>query len=87
MPIVTLQNNSYNIDKHCLLRTHRWKSGVASSLTYVSLNEAGTNRSPILHPYPSWAANIIKTKNAATVTEEHETTGKNIFPQAINYIT
>lgn len=30
----------------------RWKTGVASSLNYVDLNDS--NESPLLKPYPSW---------------------------------
>lgn len=34
----------------------RWKSGVASSLNYVTISD---EKSPILHPYPSWDANTL----------------------------
>ncbi|KAJ6649551.1 Protein yellow [Pseudolycoriella hygida] len=34
----------------------RWKSGVASSLNYVTISDEKT---PILHPYPSWEANTL----------------------------
>lgn len=35
-----------------------WKSGVAASLTYFSINDS--NESPVLIPYPSWKANTIE---------------------------
>lgn len=34
----------------------RWKSGVASSLNYVTISD---EKSPVLHPYPSWKANTL----------------------------
>jgi hypothetical protein len=40
-----------------------WKSGVASSLNYVNLNEG---KSPVLHPYPSWKANELPAEAATT---------------------
>jgi len=35
----------------------RWKAGVAATLNYVDLNTA--EKSPKLHPYPSWEANQL----------------------------
>src|SRR5690349_16494110 len=35
---------------------YRWKSGVASSLNYVKISD---EKSPVLHPYPSWQANQL----------------------------
>jgi len=34
----------------------RWKSGVASSLNYITI---GDEKSPVLHPYPTWEANEL----------------------------
>ena len=34
----------------------RWKGGVASSLNYVEISD---EKSPILHPYPTWEANEL----------------------------
>lgn len=35
----------------------RWKSGIAATLNYIDLNTA--EKSPQLHPYPSWEANTL----------------------------
>jgi len=35
----------------------RWKAGVAASLNYINLDTA--EKSPKLHPYPSWEANAL----------------------------
>ncbi|KAH8325029.1 hypothetical protein KR074_002435 [Drosophila pseudoananassae] len=35
----------------------RWKAGVAATLNYIDLNS--TEKSPKLHPYPSWEANKL----------------------------
>lgn len=39
-----------------------WKSGVASSLNYVDLNE----KNPLFHPYPSWEENELPGDVATT---------------------
>lgn len=46
---------------------HRWKSGVASSLNYIKLNDG---KSPILHPYPSWEANELPAETTQAGGEE-----------------
>jgi hypothetical protein len=38
----------------------RWKSGVASSLNYFVMSD---EKSPVLHPYPSWEANTLPEEN------------------------
>jgi len=35
----------------------RWKAGVAATLNYIDINS--TEKSPKLHPYPSWEANKL----------------------------
>lgn len=47
----------------------RWKGGVASSLNYIQL--PADEKSPVLHPYPSWSANTLPievTKDGAAET-------------------
>lgn len=39
-----------------------WKSGVASSLNYIKLDD---EKSPILHPYPNWEANTLPASGDA----------------------
>jgi Major royal jelly protein len=50
----------------------RWKSGVASSLNYIKMNDGG--KSPVFHPYPSWEANELPVE-AATTTETESNYG------------
>lgn len=49
----------------------RWKSGVAASLNYVTISD---EKSPILHPYPSWDANTLPL--SAQSVSESEATGR-----------
>lgn len=42
----------------------RWKSGVASSLNYISIDSKETD--PKLIPYPSWSANSLKSDGFST---------------------
>jgi Major royal jelly protein len=52
--------------KCSLIICFSWKSGVASSLNYIKLDD---EKSPILHPYPSWEANTLpESDDAATET-------------------
>lgn len=46
----------------------RWKSGVASSLNYVSLNSS--DNSPVLIPYPDFKANAVP-KNGEKLEDNH----------------
>nr|CAD7571217.1 unnamed protein product [Timema californicum] len=48
----------------------RWKSGVASTLNYINLNDSSS--SPLLTPYPSWEYNQLSTG------DENETSHDNI---------
>jgi len=59
----------------------RWKSGVAASLNYLTISD---EKSPILHPYPSWDANTLPD-NAHHSTSEAEATagGRANAPKAV----
>lgn len=48
--------------------TCRWKSGVASSLNYIEISD---EKSPVLHPYPSWEANQLPSDANSHVENEH----------------
>lgn len=45
----------------------RWKSGVASSLNYIKMTG---EKSPVLHPYPSWEANNLPQESSDESTTE-----------------
>lgn len=47
----------------------RWKSGVAASLAYVSLDN---ETSPVFHPYPSWEANTLPVNRSTDANSEEE---------------
>lgn len=44
----------------------RWKSGVAASLNFVNISDG---LSPVLHPYPSWEANLLPARSDAADKE------------------
>lgn len=46
----------------------RWKSGVASSLNYIDISD---EKSPVLHPYPSWEANELPGEVKAPEAENY----------------
>lgn len=46
----------------------RWKSGVASSLNYFKITD---EKSPVLHPYPSWSANELPTTESEATSDNY----------------
>lgn len=48
---------------------------MASSLNYVSISD---EKSPVLHPYPTWEANTLETEDEQ-VSEPSESTGNSAF--------
>lgn len=48
--------NDYGKFSKDFSKLYRLKTGVASSLNYVNIND---DKSPVLHPYPSWKANTL----------------------------
>ena len=42
----------------------RWRNGVASSLNYI---ENSNEKSPILHPYPSWEMNQLNEQQQSEI--------------------
>lgn len=73
-PFVPLKLN-VNLIEHYLSRspTFRWKSGVASSLNYITISD---DKSPIFHPYPSWELNTLP--GSEPTPSSSESTGKQI---------
>lgn len=62
----------YSFDDLIIIQNrYRWKSGVASSLNYVKISD---EKSPILHPYPSWEANELPA-DAHQTEDAHYTAG------------
>ncbi|ERL92756.1 protein yellow [Dendroctonus ponderosae] len=59
----------------------RWKSGVAASLGYVSLDEPINKTAPII-PYPDWKANSLPKKGEKPESENHIVSVFRVFVDA-----
>lgn len=65
-----MKNNSHDLISFTNLL--RWKSGVASSLNYITISD---EKSPVLHPYPSWEANELPVEDKSYTTEAESNYG------------
>ena len=62
-------NKSFQINDLFLsiISLFRWKSGVASSLNYITISD---EKSPVLHPYPSWEANELPVDKKDKISDD-----------------
>lgn len=67
---LAINNNSTDDCNIKILCVFRWKSGVASSLNYITISD---EKSPILHPYPNWELNTLPVSE--TIDTSSESTG------------